>query len=812
MLADFRHALRHLVKSPGYTLVAVLTLALGIGACTAVFSIVNTVVLRPLDFPASQQLVAVRAVLPAFAQTYPTVPVNARFYEEWRKDCPALSSLALVDRNSATLTGSGDPERVAIVRASANLFATLRVTPVLGRSFAADEDAAGKPAVAILSDRCWRNQFAADPGILGRAITLDQRRVTVIGVLPASFRLPEARQFSTGQIGPSAEPGVFVLKHFDDGELNDIVGRFNYEVVGRLASGATFDEALAQMNVVAARLTKLSGAGLEVRGFLAPLHEAVVGSARHGLYVLLGGILAVLLIACLNLSMLALARAERRSHDLAVRAALGASRARLLRETLAESLLISLAGGVLGCLFTSWGLQVLLGLAPADLPRLDEVQIDPTVLCFAIGITVATSLLAGLIPAVRAARIDAIDALRRAASRTATGGTASRRLRRLLIGLEAGISTVLLTAAALFAASFLRLMQVDPGFRAPNVLSTEIAIPYAKYPADADRDGYYRRLLAAVQAAPGVTRAAVATALPLQGETWIDAVWAPGDTRPPAERPQTNVRFVSADFFQTLGIPLIEGRTFRDSDQRTGYNPILLSAQLAARLFPGQDAIGRKVLHGDGETYEVIGLVGDVRADADHRPVPVLYQPYWAWPPARAVLVARIQTPAAVAAPALRAAIRGVDGDVPVGRFATMHDILADSAAQRRFQFRLVAAFALAALTLVALGIHGVVAHSVTQRTREIGIRLAFGAEPSMVHRMMLRQGFAPIGWGLLGGIAAALTGARLVSGLLYDTDARSPAALAGVAFVLSLVALLACWLSARRAARIDPMTALRTE
>lgn len=810
MLTEIRRSLRRLAKTPGYTAVALLTLAIGIGACTAVFSIVNAVVLKPIALPASQQLMAVRVILPAYAQAYPTLPVNARFYQEWRDGCPAFSNLALLDRSRSTLTGLGEPIRVSAARVSANLFATLRIAPALGRAFAADEAGANKANVAIITDHFWHAQLSANPAAIGRTITLNQQPVTVIGVLPPDFHLPKAQQYLTGQVLTTGEPEIYTLKRTDADELNDIVGRFNYEVVGRLAPGATPTAALAQMNVIAARLAKESGSGLEVRGFLAPLQEAVVGPARRGLFVLLGAIGAVLLVACLNLSMLGLARAERRSHDFAVRAALGATRGTLVREALLETLLLSAAGGALGCLVAYWGLDVLVALAPAELPRLAEVKIDGAVLAFAVGATLLTSLVAGIIPAVRMARANAIDALRSASGRSQTGGLAARRLRHLLIGIEAGVSTVLLAVAALLGASFVRLMTVDPGFRAAEAITSTLSIPYAKYNNDAAQIAYHRRLVAAVAATPGVSHAAVATALPLQGETWIDAVWAPGDTRPAAERPQTNVRFVSADFFAALGIPLLDGRTFADTDQ--GHHRVVLSAQLAARLFPGQNPIGRQVLRGDNEGYEVIGVAGDVRAEADHSPVPVLYQPFWEWPPMEVVLIARLSQPVAAIGAAIRQAIHQVDPDVPIGRFETMRDILDTSVAQRRFQLRLVAAFALSALTLVALGLYGVVAHGVTQRTREIGIRLAFGAEPGSVQRLMLRQGLAPVLWGLLGGTVAALAGGRVVAGLLYDTNPRNPAVLAGVAALLALVAGLSCWLSGRRATRVDPMTALRAD
>jgi putative ABC transport system permease protein len=739
------------------------------------------------------------------------VPVNARFYQEWRDACPAFSSLALIDRTRSTVTGSGDPIRVSSINASVNLFTTLRVTAGLGRVFNADEGGPGRSGVVILSDRFWRNRFSADPKIIGRALTLDQRSFIVIGVLPADFHLPEARQFLSGKTEAHAEPEIFLPKTFNTDELNEIVGRFNYEVVGRLAVGATLTEAVAQMNVVAKRLAKLSGSGLEVRSFLAPLQEAVVGPVRRGLFLLLGAIGAVLLIACLNLSILALARAERRGHELAVRSALGAGRSRLVRIAFTESLVLSVAGGALGYLFALWGMDILLRVAPADLPRLSEVRLNPTIFLFALGITIVTSVVTGLVPAWRAAHTDAADSFRSAAGRATTSGSGVLRGRQLLIGIESGVSLALLATAALLAASFVRLIRVDPGFHAPDALTTELEIPYAKYRTDADRNAYHQRLLAAAAATPGIAAAAISTALPLQGETWIDAVLIPGDSRLPAERTQTNVRFISADFFTALGIPLVAGRTFRDSDHN--HKSVILSAQLAQMLFPAQDAVGRKILLQGSDPIEVIGVVGDARANVDQRPVPVLYQPYWAWSPSQVVLVARVEgSPAGVVALALRDAIRRVDPDVPVEGFHTMQDILLTSVDQRRFQLRLVAVFALSALTLVGLGIYGVVSHSVAQRTRELGIRLAFGAAPADVMHLVLRQGLKPIAWGLLGGVSAALIGGRFISGLLYETSPYNPIAFVSVAFGIALVALLACWLPARRATKVDPMVALRAE
>ncbi len=796
-----RHALRSLAKSPGYTAVAILTLALGIGATTAIFSVVDAVILRPLPLPHPEQLVAVRCVIPAVARQYPTLPVNARFYTEWRT-LPAFASLALLDRWTVTLTGAGEPARLSAIAGSANLLPTLGVAPALGRGFTADADQPGPSTVALISDRLWREHFASDPAILGRAITIDSRPLTVIGVMPAGFRLPDQR-FS--------EPDLYLPHPFEARELAEIVGRFNYEVIGRLAPGVTLAQAETQLNAVAARLSQLAANNTEVRSSLTPLHDDVVGPVRRGVWILFSAIGAVLLLACLNLSILGLARAEQRGHDSAIRAALGASRAQLFAHALAESLALSVVGGALGCLVASWGLTLLVHLAPANLPRLETAQLDLGVLAFAVGSTLLATVLAGLVPAWHSARCDAASVYLARNSRTSTGSPATRRLRATFIAVEVGVGTVLLAAAALLLGSFGRLLRADVGFQAPRVVTTDLVIPAAKYHAPADRRGYYDRVIAEISAVPGVATAAVTNALPLTGETWIDSLWAPGDTRHAFEHPQANVRFVTPDYFATLGIPLLAGRTFRPTD---GPETGLISAQLAAKLWPGQDPVGRKALRGDGtDPIDIIGVVGDVRATVDHAPVSFVYRPHWAWGFSQATLAVRLDAtaPPAVAA-ALRQAIRRIDADVPLQNFKTMDDIFVSAVSSRRFQLRLIVAFALSALTLAGVGLYGVVSHGVTQRTRELGLRLTFGAPPAALRAMVVRQGLRPVLIGLLAGVAASLLSGQLLASFLYETNPRDPLALLAVAAVLLPVAFLACWLPARRATKVDPMTALRAE
>lgn len=801
MIADLRFAFRSLAKSPPYTTVALLTLALGIGATTAIFSIVDAVVLRPLALPQPGQLVAVRCVIPSIARQYPTLPVNARFYDEWRA-LPAFSSLALFDRWAVTLTGQGEPARLSAVAATANLLPTLGIAPSLGRGFAAEDDRPGKPALAIISDCLWHEHFSADPAILGRSITIDSRPITVIGVLPPGFRLPDKHW---------NEPDVYLTKSFGADELADIVGRFNYDVIGRLAPGVSLPQAESQLNVVAARLCRLANKTADVRASLTPLRDDVVGPVRRGVWILFSATSAVLLLACLNLSLLGLARAEQRGHDSAIRAALGASRRRLFAHALAESLVLSVFGCGLGCVLASWGLDLLVHLAPANLPRLENARLDLSVLSFALVSTLFATVLAGLVPACHSARSDAASVYLSHNSRTSTGSRATRRLRATFIAVEIGVGTILLTAAALLVGSFGRLLRVDVGFSAPHVIATDLVIPAAKYHDPADRRAYYDRVIAAVSTVPGVSAASVTNSLPLTGETWVDALWVPGDTRAAFEHPRANVRFVTPDYFTALGIPLLAGRTFRPTD---GPQTALISAQLAAALWPGQDPVGCKAVGGDGsDELEIIGVVGDVRANVDRRPVPFVYRPHWAWSFSQATLAIRLEAaaPSSVAS-TLRRAIRGVDADVPLQNFKTMDDLFAAAVSPRRFQLRLIVAFALSALTLAGLGLYGVVSHSVSQRTRELGIRLTFGAPPAALRVMVVRQGLRPVLLGLAAGLIGSVLAGQLLASFLYETNPRDPLALATVAAVLLPVAFLACWFPARRAANVDPITALRAE
>jgi len=809
---DTRYGLRMLARSPGFTVVAVLTLALGIGATTAVFSIVNAVLLKPLAYPQSGRLVCLHEIIPAVVDKYPLLPVNARHFMEWRQRGSSFESLSLVGlfgSGPMTLTGSGEPESLATRQVSANLFETLAVQPALGRTFAAQEETDAQHHVVIISDRLWRHRFHADPAVIGTSVTLDNEAYTVIGVLPPRFRFPTVNELGAPWVAAGAEPQAFTPKVFSASELNELMGQFNFSAIGRLRNGVTSEDALAELNVIAAQLEKMAGETVGLRAAVKPLKKAVVERSERGLFILLGAIGLVLFIACLNLAILNLVRAERRGFDSAVRIALGAGRRQLLRPALIETLLVAGLGTVLGVAVAATALDALIALSPADTPRLDEVRVDGGVLGFALILTVATSLLFGLLPAWRMAQGGAEQVLA-AGKRTMTSDLSGRRLRDMLVATQVSMGVVLLITAGLLSGSFSRVILADKGFHAPTVLAGEIALPVGKYDKKELINRFYDRLLEPLSAAPGVHWAAIVSALPLQGETWVDGAWLPGDSRPPLERPMANVRLISSDYFRVMGIPLLSGRALDETDR--GRRVAVISQRVARTLWPEQDALGRTIARSEEDISEVIGVVGDVRANVDKEPVSMVYRPYWeeAWS-SMAVVARPMGDPLSIAG-TIREAVRKTDPDVPVVRMRTMSELLAESVSPRRFQMLLASTFAGCALVLSGLGIYGVVSCSVTRRTREIGIRTAFGALPRHLYGMVLRQGMAPVGAGLLVGIAGALAMGRFLRSLLYEISPYDPWIVAAAAVVTVLTALAAGYLPARRAARIDPMVALRYE
>jgi len=593
---DLRYGIRTLAKDPKFTVAVVLTLALGIGATTAVFSMVNGVLLRPLPYPRPQQLVWLDEFLPALAERFPVLPVNARHFMEWRQRCSSFASLSLLDPGTMNLTGRGDPEVLSAVAASANLFETLGVQPALGRAFVPEEDEEGHNRVVVLSDRCWRRKFSADPALLGATVTLDGAAYTVIGVLPPDFRLPNPNPWGAPELAIRAQSDLYLPKEFIPAEKTELMGMFNFVVLGRLKAGLTREQALAELNGVTTGLVKTVGEDLGLRVLVKPLKEALVEDSRRGLLMLLGAVGAGLLIACLNLASLSLVRAERHSFDAALRTALGANRLQLLRQALTETGLVALLGAAFGLLIAGAGLRLLVRMAPSDIPRLNEVRIDGSVLLFTLAVTVITMLLLGLLPAWRMAQSRPEQVLRGAGRTVATA--AGLRIRNTLISIEVGLGVVLLVSAGLLLPSFWHILRADKGFHAPTVLAVEMAPPPAKYDSWEQKRRLPARLLEEVTAAPGVRSAALVSALPRKGQDGVSSVGLAGDSRRDRERPMAHVRFLSADYWGTRGIPRREGRPWAETDRARAV--AVVSPRLArVRWPPDEGVVGRRFLHED---------------------------------------------------------------------------------------------------------------------------------------------------------------------------------------------------------------------
>ncbi|HEY9142368.1 MAG TPA: ABC transporter permease [Bryobacteraceae bacterium] len=803
LTGDLSHAARSLLREPGFTVPAILMLGLGLGATSAVFSLVNSILLKPLPYAQPDRLVSIREVIPSIAQVYPTLPVNARHFVEWRKSCPSLESMSVFQPATLNLTGQGEPERLDAAMVSANLFRVLGVRPAQGRGFRNEEEQEGKDTVAVLTDGLWRRRFHADPSLVGRSISLNGRAHTVVGILAPDFRFPDPNPFFD-RPGGSPHAEVFVPNVFAKNELEQLLGRHNYGVIARLRPGASPQQAVAQLEAVQARIETMAGEKINLRAVATPLLETVAGNSRRGLLVLMGAIAALLLIVCVNLANLLLARSERRSREFAVRAALGATRGALIRHGLAESLLLAFGGGLLAAGVAAVGIDLLKAYGPAGIPRLDEVALDGRVVAFASMLVAVTALLFGFLPAWRASRTDPQETLR-SATRGATASSGAMRLRSVLVASEVGLGAALLILAGMLLNSFVRLIRADKGFRAPTVLAVDIGLSGSKYQADAARDGFYRRLFATLSTEPGVQAAAISSALPLQGETWIDTVSTNGGSSPEFT---VNVRFVSPDYFRAMGIPLRAGRPLSESDR--GHQRVVISRRLAASLWPGQDPLGRRFTRGNNEWFEAIGVAGDVRAEADQAPVAMMYRGYWEWMPYRTVLVARAAGVPQSIAGAMRAAIHAADPDVPVPPMRTMAEVFDESVGTRRFQMLLAGGFALMALLVASFGIYAVVSYSVARRTSELGIRAALGAQAGDLYGLILWQGMTPVAVGLLAAAAAAAAFGRVLSSLLYEVDGRDPLTIALVAAVLGLVSLAACLIPARRASSLDPLEALR--
>jgi len=806
---DVRYGLRSLRKSPGFAAVAILTLALGIGANTAIFSVVNTALLRPLAYSDPGRLYLVREIVPQLARFDPLVDVNLPDFEIWRQKVRSFSDVAIAEPTSADLTGLGEPEVIHGVRASANILSVLGIEPALGRSFLPEEDEPGRGRVVILADGFWRARFHADPAVLGKTLVLDGIPHQIVGVLPSSFRFPRAM----GGVSSSHSLDFFRPLDGPKSYERDLIGEFDFTGIARLKPGVSPEQALAELNLVQAQIAKQAAAGDGLAAALQPLDSEVIGPARRGLIFLLAAVGAVLLIVCANLACLLLARVPSRMREAAIRTALGASRRRIFRQMLTETFLFSIAGGALGVWVAHLAVDALAHSPAAGIPRLDEVAIDARVLLFALAVTLFTAVLFGILPARRLAHLQPLDVLK-SASTTASESRKTRRLRESLVGVEVGLTTSLLILAGLLVSSLLHLLSVNAGFAVERVLVASIDLPPQSYAELSVRLSFYDRSLDALKSLPGVRAVGWVSIPPLAGDGSITGITIPGASN--TETPVASYRPVSPDYFSAMGIPVLQGRGFTPAD--AGRKVVVVSQSVAARFWPGENPIGQTCIAqwaGDVPS-EVIGVVADVRTvRLDRAPRMMVYVPSWfnsISVPSSGSFVLRTSGDPRDSASAVRALIHKIDPEVPVISVRAMSQVVSESVTARRFQMLLVLLFGLSSLLLAALGIFGVTGYSVEQRRRELGIRIALGADSRGILGIVLRQGMAPVLLGLAAGLIVAALAGRLIAALLFGVAPFDPITFVGASTILVGAALLACYIPARRAMRVDPISALRCE
>jgi putative ABC transport system permease protein len=798
IVQDFKYALRSLGKSPGFAAAAILTMALGIGANTAIFTIVNAVVLRPLPYPGADRLVMVWQDLTARGGP-PDEWASPGNFVDWSERLDALDGVAAISGWRPTLTGAFEPEPLVGEQVSHEYFGVLGVGLSMGRDFAAADDVPGAPRVAVIGDDLWRRRFAASPSVVGQIVTLAGEPHEIVGVLPPGVR-------------PIVAGDAEIWRPLRLNRTNPARGAVVLRVVARLADGATLPAAQAAATDLASRLEQEHPEFNEKTGFkLQPLHERVTGEIRPALLALLGAVAFVLLIACANIANLLLARASHRARELAVRAAIGAGRGRIVRQLVTESLALSALGGVAGLVAGAWAVDALVALAPSNAPRLGEVALDRSVLLFTAVITVAAGILFGLAPAVQHARPDASHLLKEGGRGMA--GSGGRKFRQALVAIEVALALVLLSGGALLIQTFARLQSADLGFRTEGVLTGTVVPPRASYDTPERMVVLYDRLLERAQAIPGVRQAALSSVLPLsQGDSDMsfEIIGRPAPQLP-SDTPVTWYRLVSAGYFDAIGMRLVRGRGFAD---REAAFSIVVNETFVRRYFADEDPLGRQVRFGppDRPAFAIVGVVADVKARGAREDVRVeTFIPNWQMPEGGTNIVLVGSNPAGLAAP-LRQAVMSVDPNLPVIGMQTMAEALGESVSQPRFLAALSGGFALVALGLAAIGIYGVMAYAVQQRTGEIGVRMALGASRADVFRQVVGDGMKIVTAGVVAGMAGALVTGRWLTGLLFGVTPADPAVLGGMAAVLVAVAVAASALPARRAARVDPVTAMREE
>jgi putative ABC transport system permease protein len=791
-----------LLKRPAFTLIVVLALGIGIGANTAIFSVVNAILLRPLPYKNPDRISMIwldnkRLGLDQDWHSYPN-------FMDYKEQNQSFDDMAAFNNLSLNLTGAGEPVRVTGVRTTASLFSVMGVEPALGHAFTVDEEEAGKDRVVILSNGLWQRQFGADPNVLGQPISLNGVNRTVIGVMPASFVFPEKDTEMWVPLGFSPQ-------------RKQQRGSFSLKAVGRMKPGVTIEQARADMGAIADHLQEqyqyMAGYGVN----LVPLHEQVTGKVRAALLVLLGAVGFVLLIACANVANLLLARAAVREREMAIRTALGAKRVRIVRQLLTESALLAVLGGVAGLLIAIWGLKILVAVSPSDIPRLDQIGVDARVTAFTFGVSLLTGFIFGLVPALHASKPDLNESLKEG-GRGSTGGVHGSRIRNLLVVSEIALSLVLLIGAGLMIRSFIRLQTFDLGFNPTNLVTMRVQLPGSKYNQEPQFVSFFQQLFQRIESAPGVQSAGGISSMFLSDTPSSTTFTIEGrPPQPAAERVEIPLDAVTSNYFRVMGIPLLKGREFDNRDV-IGTTPVaIINETFARRFFADEDPIGKRYLYGDpapdNPWITIVGVVADMRRTGFDRAVrPETFLPQDQSPDNGLTIVTRTSSDPASFANTLRNEVWAIDKDQAVYDIKTMGQTLSEMTSQRRFNMLLLGIFAGVALILAAVGIYGVISYSVTQRTHEIGIRLAMGAQASDVLKLIVGQAATLAFVGVAVGLVAAFFLTRLMSSLLYGVSATDPLTFAAISLVLSGVALGASYVPARRAMKVDPMVALRYE
>ena len=812
LIKDIRYGIRSLIKRPGFTAVAVVTLALGIGANTAIFSVVNATLLRPLPFKDPDRLVMIWGYLPQMAQQGDKFPSSAGNYLGLLKDTKSYEQLSAFRQWTWQLTHGGEPEQLRGIRVSANFFEAVGAGPLLGQTFTPQQDEEGAAPVAVISYRLWQREFGGDQKVLGRSLTLDGRTVTVVGVMPDGFDFPGGANMIPGLQFATRNDIWMPLAMTADERKNQ--GSLNLALLGRLKPGVTVSQAEYETRTVQSTLPL---ATVRYTVNLVPLQKQMVGSIKPLLLVLLATVAIVLLIACANVGNLLLARASSRRKEIAVRSALGAARWRIVRQLLTESLLLSLSGGLLGFLLAIWGTPLLVSFIPEKVPRIHEVNVDLRVLGFAFLVSVVTGIVFGLAPALQASRVNLNESLKES-SRGVTGSLRQNRLRGFLIVSEVSLAMVLMIGAALLTKSFVRLLDVKPGFDPAQTLTMEISLPTAppsKYADEQRQVGFFQQLLAQLNQTPGVISAGAVLSLPLTGAAESTNLFIDGRPRPPAGQvPDADYTIVTPGYFKAQGIPMLNGRAFNDQDNKDASGVIIVNEELARRHWPNEEPIGKRLTVGFEKTpREIVGLVANVKQRAlTARARPTMYLPQLQRPTGGMTIVIRTSGDPISLASIMRSQVHQLDPTIPVTNVKTMDEVFSASVEQQRLQMLLVMLFGGLAVVLAAIGIYGVMAYTVTQRKHEIAVRMALGAKRTQVWQLILKDGLVLASLGVAIGLGAAFGLTRLMSSLLFEVKPTDVQTFATVSTLLMLVAIVACIVPARRATKVDPLMALRYE